>query len=74
MSKVQLIFEASDRSKLEATMKCFCNSKSEIFIEIEEPGFPPVFTCLDEKTAVLFSKHLKREIAILKENKPKTHE
>lgn len=69
MSKVQLIFESSDKSKFDSKMQCYCNTNNEIFINIERDNLESIFICLDEETAVLFSKHLKREISYLKDNK-----
>jgi len=69
MSKIRLVFESSDKSGIDSKMQCYCNTNNEIYINIEGNNLDPIFICLDEETAVTFSKHLKREISYLKQNK-----
>jgi hypothetical protein len=70
MENVHIIFKGTVKSDTqEHELELFCNNSNEIFIQIENEGYPPSFICLNEETAVKLSKELKKEIAILKGNK-----
>lgn len=62
MSNTRLIFYGTD-SKQESQLQLFCNTKKEIFIQIETDGFVPQYICLDRETAIKLSKTLKAEIS-----------
>ena len=68
MANVKLIFYGSDLSETNDTeLKCFFNTKNEIFIELEMAGFEPSYICLDKSTAIKFAKTLRTEINKIEE-------
>jgi len=63
---VQLVFYGSEDSKSTDTeLRCFCNSRNEIFIGIKEYASPEIWTALDKQTAIKFSKELRKQIALI---------
>jgi len=50
-------------------LRCFCNTKQEIFIGIKEEEAPEIWIALDKKTAIRFSKELRKEIALIEDEK-----
>ena len=67
---VQLIFYGSKESETnENELKVFCNSCNEIYISIELPDFPASFICLDKSTAIKFSKELRKQIALIEDER-----
>lgn len=68
MANVKLIFYGSELSETDDTeLKCFFNTKNEIFIDIEMSGYDSSFICLDISTAIKFAKTLRTEINKAKE-------
>jgi hypothetical protein len=65
MEKTKTIFLSSDNSNLDFEMQCYANQFNEIYITIENPNDNLMFgsMSLDLKTAIKFSKHLRKEIA-----------
>lgn len=69
MGNIKLIFNGSEKSKTEdAELICYANTLNEIYLSVKEDGYPKRVICLDIDSAVKFVKHLKREIAIIKNN------
>lgn len=71
MEKTKTIFCSSDLSCLNKEMISYANAQNEIFIKISDESideFHSQVICLDLKTAIKFVKHLKKEIAIIKES------
>jgi hypothetical protein len=67
---VQIIFYGSEKSQMpETQLRCFCNTKQEIFIGIKEEAAPEIWIALDKKTAIRFSKELRKEIALIEDEK-----
>ena len=70
MGNIRIIYQGTEWSKTnDHELECFVNSSNEIFISIETHSFPASYICLDEHTAIKLSKELRKEIAILKQNK-----
>ncbi len=71
MEKTKTVFCSSDLSEVNHEMLAYANSKNEIFINIYDPnennGYDNQFIALDLLTAIKFVKHLKKEIAIIKD-------
>jgi hypothetical protein len=71
MEKTKIVFCSSDNSDVNHEMLAYANTKNEIYIDIYNPdennGYENQFICLDLITAIKFVKHLKKEIAIIKE-------
>lgn len=67
MSKIQLIFQSSDKSDHDSEMICHNNSQNEIFIQISRNNYESQFIVLDIPTAIKFSKVLRTSIADAKE-------
>lgn len=72
MENTKIIFCSSDMSEVQTELECFCNNRNEIYIGINDPTVEYVyanqFVALTKETAIKFSKHLRKEIAILMEN------
>lgn len=69
MGKTKTIFLSSDVSELDFEMQCYANYRNEIYISIENKNDDfMTAVCLDLQTAIKFVKHLKREIALIKES------
>lgn len=67
---VELIFYGSEKSKMpETQLRCFCNSRNEIFIGITEEAAPEIWVALDKPTAIKFSKELRKQIALIEDEK-----
>ena len=67
---VQLIFYGSKASETnEHELKVFCNSCNDIYISIEHPEFPASFICLDKSTAIKLSKELRKQIALIEDER-----
>lgn len=67
---VQLIFYGSEKSETENhELRCFCNNRNEIYIEIEMHYNIKHFICLDKQTAIKFSKELRKQIALIEDEK-----
>jgi hypothetical protein len=67
---VQIIFYGSEKSETtDHELRCFCNTKQEIFIGIKEEAAPEIWIALDKKTAIRFSKELRKEIALIEDEK-----
>lgn len=67
---VELIFYGSEKSQTNQTqLRCFCNTRQEIFIGIQEYASPEIWIALDKKTAIKFSKELRKQIALIEDEK-----
>jgi hypothetical protein len=67
---VELIFYGSEKSQRTQTqLRCFCNTQEEIFIGIQEYASPEIWINLDKKTAIKFSKELRKQIALIEDEK-----
>jgi len=65
---VQLVFYGSEKSQTEDhELRCFCNTKHEIYIAIEMHHSIEHFICLDKATAIKFSKELRKQIALIQD-------
>jgi hypothetical protein len=63
---VQLVFYGSEKSNSDTTeLRCFCNTRNEIFIGIKEEASPEIWIALEKKTAIKFSKELRKQIALI---------
>lgn len=67
MAKYKTVFFSSEYSKLESELECFCNTKGEIFISINDEDTPMQYVVLDVSTAIKLSKTLRTEINKAKE-------
>jgi hypothetical protein len=68
MERIKTIFCSSEKSGVNYEMQCFKNTQNEIYIQIKNPEDEReefMFICLDKKTAVKFSKLLRREISYI---------
>ena len=69
MENVHKIFRGTQKSGTDKTnLELYANSKNELFIHIEDMELEQ-FICLSEQTAVALCKELKRQIAVIKQNK-----
>ena len=67
---VELIFYGSEKSeKKETQFRCFLNTGNEIFIGIQEDASPEIWITLDKQTAIKFSKELRKQIALLQDER-----
>lgn len=67
---VELIFYGSEKSETtETQLRCFCNTRNEIFIGIKEDASPEIWITLDKQTAIKFSKELRKQIALLQDER-----
>ena len=67
---VDLVFYGSDESQTYDTqLRCFCNTNYEIFIGIQEKHSPEIYIALDKRTAIRLSKELRKQIAIIRNEK-----
>lgn len=67
---VQLIFYGSEKSETtEHELKCFCNTHNEIYIGLEMHQGMEHFICLNKETAIKFSKELRKQIALIEDEK-----
>jgi hypothetical protein len=65
---VELIFYASEKSEMpETQLRCFCNTRNEIFIGIREEDSPEIWITLNKFTAIKFSKELRKQIALIED-------
>ena len=63
---VQLVFYGSEKSETNDTeLRCFCNSRNEIFIGIKEYASPEIWIALNKQTSIKFSKELRKQIALI---------
>ena len=54
---VELIFYGSEKSGMEETqLRCFCNTRNEIFIGIREKDSPEIWITLNKFTAIKLLK------------------
>ena len=67
MERIKTIFCSSEKSDVNFEMECFKNARNEIYIQIKNPENEHefMFICLDRKTAIKFSKLLRREISYI---------
>jgi hypothetical protein len=69
MAKVKILFQGTERSQTDETeLEVFATHHNEIFIIIEDKGYPPSFICLDKATAVRLVRELKKHIGFLIES------
>jgi hypothetical protein len=67
---VELIFYGSEKSEMPKTqLRCFCNTRNELFIGIREEASPEIWIALEKKTAIKFSKELRKQIALIEDEK-----
>jgi len=67
---VELIFYGSEKSEMPDTqLRCFCNTRNELFIGIREKDSPEIWIALEKKTAIKFSKELRKQIALIEDEK-----
>jgi hypothetical protein len=67
---VTLTFYGSIESKTITTgLSVYCNQEMEIFIEIDDKEFPASYICLDKETAIKLSKELRKQIALIDDEK-----
>ena len=67
---VQLVFYGSYKSQTtEHELRCFCNTQNEIFVGIEMHQGVEHFISLDKATAIKFSKELRKQIALIEDEK-----
>jgi hypothetical protein len=67
---VQLVFYGSEKSETtEHELRCFCNTHNEMFIGIREKDSPEIWISLEKKTAIKFSKELRKQIALIEDEK-----
>jgi hypothetical protein len=67
---VELIFYGSEKSNMpETQLRCFCNTRNEIFIGIREEASPEIWISLDKSTSIKFSKELRKQIALIQDEK-----
>lgn len=67
---VQLVFYGTEGSKTDETqLRCFCNTRQEIFIGIEEKDSPEICISMSKETAIKFSKELRKQIAIISDER-----
>ena len=64
---VQLVFYGTEQSYSGDTeLRCFCNTKNEIFIGIKEKDSPEIWIALEKNTAIKYSKELRKQIALIR--------
>jgi hypothetical protein len=67
---VQLVFYGSEKSETDNyELRCFCNTNDEIYIEIEMHQNFEHFIALDKQTAIKFSKELRKQIALIEDER-----
>ena len=67
---VELIFRGSEKSATnEHELRCFCNTHQEIFIAIKMYDNIEHFICFDKPTAIKLSKELRKQIALIEDEK-----
>lgn len=67
---VELIFYGSQRSETDNTkLRCFCNTHYELFIGIENQNSPEFYIAMDKKTAIKFSRELRKQIALIEDER-----
>lgn len=67
---VTLTFYGSKKSETNTTeLSVFCNQEMEIFIKIDDKEFSASFICLDKETAIKLSKELRKQIALIEDEK-----
>lgn len=67
MEKIKLSFVSTD-TDLESELEAYCNSNNDLFINIKsENEYNNAHIVLNLHTAIKLVKHLKREIATIKE-------
>ena len=69
---VELVFYGSEKSEMNNTkLRCFCNTNQEIFIGIQDEEFRSIenFIVLNKETAIKFSKELRKQIALIEDEK-----
>jgi len=67
---VQIIFYGSEKSETnEHELRCFCNTHQEIYLAIEMNHTYEHFICLDKSTAIKLSKELRKQIALIEDEK-----
>jgi hypothetical protein len=65
---VQLVFYGTEQSYSDDTeLRCFCNTKNEIFIGIKEKDSPEIWIALEKNTAIKYSKELRKQIALIRD-------
>jgi hypothetical protein len=63
---VQLKFSGSELSETNKNhLTVFANSRNELYIKIDLPDNEFSFICLDKKTAVRFSREIRKEISYI---------
>jgi hypothetical protein len=71
MEKIKTVFCSSDLSNVNHELVAYMNTNNEIYITIYQPDcnhdYESQFISLDLLTAIKLVKHLKKEIAIIKE-------
>jgi len=71
MEKTKTVFLSYDISEVNHEMLAYANTNNEIFISIKNNDvahdFNDTFIVLDLPTAIKFSKHLRKEIALAKD-------
>lgn len=67
---VELIFRGSEKSETnEHVLRCFCNTHHEIYIAIKMYDNIEHFICFDKSTAIKLSKELRKQIALIEDEK-----
>jgi hypothetical protein len=67
---VQIIFYGSEKSETtDHQLRCFCNTHQEIYIGIDMHLNAEHFICLDKATAIKLSKELRKQIALIEDEK-----
>lgn len=67
---VQLLFYGTKCSKTDETqLRCFCNTRQEIFIGIEEEDSPEICISMNKQTAIKFSRELRKQIANIQDER-----
>lgn len=68
MPNTKLIFLGSEKSETSnVELQVYANIDNEIYINIEEHGYPKRFICLDKPTAIKFVREIKKQISYLEE-------
>lgn len=67
---VQLLFYGTEGSTTDETqLRCFCNTRQEIFIGIQEKDSPEICISIDKQTAIKFSRELRKQIANIQDER-----
>lgn len=67
---VTLTFYGSKKSETNTTgLSVFCNQEMEIFIQIDDKESAASFICLNKETAIKLSKELRKQIALIQDEK-----